>query len=208
MTHTQVPSEACSEAAAESATDQPSNDGIQPSAPFRAQEPPGAGAQIVSFLRQVEWSKISGKGWLAIAFVVLVPIGLVMKAFGYESTTGQPPQGTRGGIVDRRQLAGERFTATRHSQSVRLRRQPLWRQCGGGLSDAKCDLHEPARRGNEIQDHGVFFSGSVDATGKGRHQVIDSNWVVVGQSPAAGTAFGEGDAELSVVKYGETSQCG
>ncbi len=60
---------------------------------------------------------------------------------------------------------------------------------------------------DEIQDHGVFFSGSVDATGQGRHQVIDSNWVVVDQSPAPGSPIGEGDAELSVVKYGETTDC-
>ncbi len=61
---------------------------------------------------------------------------------------------------------------------------------------------------NEIQDHGVILSRSVDATGEGRSQIIDSNWVVVDQSPAAGTAIEEGDAELSVVKYGETTQCG
>ncbi len=61
---------------------------------------------------------------------------------------------------------------------------------------------------NEIQDHGVILSRSVDATGEGRNQIIDSNWVVVGQSPAAGTTIGELDAELSVVKYGETTQCG
>jgi hypothetical protein len=60
---------------------------------------------------------------------------------------------------------------------------------------------------DEIQDHGVFLSGSVDATGQGRNQIIDSNWVVVDQSPAAGSPIGEGDAELSVVKNGETNQC-
>jgi beta-lactam-binding protein with PASTA domain len=60
---------------------------------------------------------------------------------------------------------------------------------------------------DEIQDHGVFFSGSVDATGQGRNQVIDSNWVVVDQSPTPGSPIGEGDAELSVVKYGETTDC-
>ena len=60
---------------------------------------------------------------------------------------------------------------------------------------------------DEIQDHGVFFSGSVDATGQGRSQVIDSNWVVVDQSPGPGSPIGEGDAELSVVKYGETTDC-
>ena len=60
---------------------------------------------------------------------------------------------------------------------------------------------------DEIQDHGVFLSGSVDATGQGRNQIIDSNWVVVDQSPAAGSPIGEGDAELSVVKFGETNEC-
>jgi hypothetical protein len=60
---------------------------------------------------------------------------------------------------------------------------------------------------DEIQDHGVFLSGSVDATGQGRNQIIDSNWVVVEQSPAAGAPIGEGDAELSVVKHGETNDC-
>jgi len=60
---------------------------------------------------------------------------------------------------------------------------------------------------DEIQDHGVFLSGSVDATGQGRNQIIDSNWVVVDQSPPAGSPIGEGDAELSVVKHGETNDC-
>ncbi len=56
---------------------------------------------------------------------------------------------------------------------------------------------------NEIQDHGVFASGSEDATGQGRRQIIDSNWQVVGQDPEAGTPIGEFDATLFVVKYGE-----
>lgn len=56
---------------------------------------------------------------------------------------------------------------------------------------------------DEIQDHGVFLSGSTDATGQGRSQIIDSNWVVVDQFPSPGTKIGEGDAELYVVKDGE-----
>ena len=39
---------------------------------------------------------------------------------------------------------------------------------------------------NRIQEEGVFFSRSHDATGRERNQVLDSNWIVVGQSPAAG----------------------
>ena len=58
---------------------------------------------------------------------------------------------------------------------------------------------------DEIQDHGVLFSRSTDATGQGRQQLIDSNWIVVKQSPAAGTKIAEGDALLSVVKIGEST---
>jgi hypothetical protein len=60
---------------------------------------------------------------------------------------------------------------------------------------------------NEIQDHGVFLSKSVDATGKGRRQLIDNNWIVVSQKPAAGEKIGEGDAVLSVVKTDEPNAC-
>lgn len=60
---------------------------------------------------------------------------------------------------------------------------------------------------NLIQEAGVFYSRSTDATGRDRAQIIDSNWVVVGQTPAAGTLIGEGDAVLSVVKDDEPGDC-
>lgn len=58
-----------------------------------------------------------------------------------------------------------------------------------------------------IQEAGVFFSRSEDATGQERLQVLDSNWVVVAQTPAPGSAIGEGDAVLSVVKLDEPNDC-
>lgn len=58
-----------------------------------------------------------------------------------------------------------------------------------------------------IQGAGVFFSRSRDATGKGRHQILDRDWTVVAQTPSPGTPFGEGDAVLSVVKNGEPNPC-
>ena len=61
---------------------------------------------------------------------------------------------------------------------------------------------------DEIQRHGTFFSRSRDATGQGRNQIIDSNWLVVDQDPPAGALIGEGDALLYVVKYGEPNACG
>lgn len=60
---------------------------------------------------------------------------------------------------------------------------------------------------DRIQQAGVFYSRSVDATGRGRMQVLDRSWVVVGQTPEPGTLIGEGDAVLSVVKYGEPGDC-
>lgn len=60
---------------------------------------------------------------------------------------------------------------------------------------------------DEIQDHGVFFSRSEDATGQGRWQVLDRNWVVVAQSPSPGTPIGEFDAVLDVVKWDEPHGC-
>ena len=60
---------------------------------------------------------------------------------------------------------------------------------------------------NAIQDAGVFFSRSDDATGGGRRQIIDSNWVVVDQTPAPGAPVGEAEAVLSAVKIGEPNSC-
>lgn len=56
---------------------------------------------------------------------------------------------------------------------------------------------------DHIQTLGVFFSRSEDATGAGRAQVLDSNWVVVAQTPEPGVLIGEGDALLYVKKIGE-----
>ncbi|WP_327147255.1 hypothetical protein [Nocardia sp. NBC_01329] len=58
-----------------------------------------------------------------------------------------------------------------------------------------------------IQTTGVFLSRSEDATGRGRNQVVDRNWVVVAQTPEAGSPIGEGEAVLSVVKVGEPNDC-
>ncbi len=60
---------------------------------------------------------------------------------------------------------------------------------------------------NAIQAAGVFFSRSSDATGRDRSQLVDRNWIVVGQNPSPGTPFGEGEAVLSAVKIGEPNNC-
>lgn len=59
---------------------------------------------------------------------------------------------------------------------------------------------------DEIQDHGVFYSRSIDASGRGRGQWIDSNWIVVKQSPVPGKTISEGSALLSAVKIGESTR--
>lgn len=60
---------------------------------------------------------------------------------------------------------------------------------------------------DEIQDRGVFFSRSEDASGDGRRQLWDRNWVVVDQDPAPGTPIGERDAVLYVLKDDEPHGC-
>ena len=60
---------------------------------------------------------------------------------------------------------------------------------------------------DEIQRAGVSFSRSDDASGQARSQVIDRNWVVVAQTPAAGESVGEMEAILSVVKTDEPNNC-
>lgn len=63
------------------------------------------------------------------------------------------------------------------------------------------------RAQDEIQDHGVFGSKSSDATGAGRRQIWDRNWIVVDQDPAPGEPIGEFDATLFVVKNDEQHPC-
>jgi hypothetical protein len=75
----------------------------------------------------------------------------------------------------------------------------------GVMPDVVCMNLQEAQ--DEIQEHGVFFSKSVDATGKGRKQLWDRNWVVVDQSPTPGEQIGEGEALLEVVKEDEPSIC-
>lgn len=70
-------------------------------------------------------------------------------------------------------------------------------QCGTDLQVAQ----------DRVQETGVFFSRSEDATGRGRNQIMDSNWTVVGQRPTAGTQIGEGDAVFLVVKDDEFTGC-
>ena len=71
-------------------------------------------------------------------------------------------------------------------------------EVGKVLQDAQDDLQRVSR-------DPVFFSHSHDATGQGRHQILDRDWKVCSQNVAPGTrvAF---DAHIvfDVVKLDET----
>lgn len=52
-----------------------------------------------------------------------------------------------------------------------------------------------------LTNNRVFFSGSTDLTGRGRHQVLDRNWQVCTSTPAPGDLFKEGAAiDFGVVR--------
>ena len=73
------------------------------------------------------------------------------------------------------------------------------------MPDVVCQNLQDAQ--DEIQRAGVFFSRSDDASGQGRAQLIDRNWIVVAQTPAPGSPVGEAEAILSAVKIGEPNDC-
>ncbi|MCX6468860.1 MAG: hypothetical protein NTW76_06055 [Corynebacteriales bacterium] len=79
-------------------------------------------------------------------------------------------------------------------------------QAEGGVMPAVVCLDLQAAQ-DLIQENGVFFSRSEDATGQGRLQVIDRNWIVVAQDPAPGSPVSEAQAVLSVVKDSEPNNC-
>lgn len=130
-------------------------------------------------------------------------VGLM--ALGLVGCSSDGPVATEGSAPSANDEAPAESTAT--SETV-----PNENPLGGNspedelMPDVLCMDLQSAQ--DEIQDHGVFLSGSTDATGQGRSQVIDSNWVVVDQSPEPGSPIDEGDAELFVVKFGEESTVG
>ncbi len=51
----------------------------------------------------------------------------------------------------------------------------------------------------------IFFTGSVDALGAGRSQILDSNWQVCSQNVSAGAEFSaDSKIEFAAVKLTET----
>lgn len=158
--------------------------------------------------------------WILLAIAVLVPIGLVIKALGdgSDSDSSRPFETAEtSGVTDAAPITPYTYVtpATDVATSPPATATPPTESgdnpFGGDspedslMPDVVCmDLQQAQ---NEIQDHGVFFSRSEDATGEGRRQIIDSNWIVVGQTPAAGTPIGERDAVLSVVKDDEPNSC-
>ncbi|CAL9356621.1 PASTA domain-containing protein [Streptomyces sp. NPDC095602] len=66
---------------------------------------------------------------------------------------------------------------------------------GMGLQDAQ----------DHAQAQGLFFLSSHDETGAGRAQVLDRNWTVCSQSPAAGTSVtADTTIDFGAVKLDET----
>jgi beta-lactam-binding protein with PASTA domain len=72
----------------------------------------------------------------------------------------------------------------------------------GVVPDVLCKDLQSAQ--DTLQAAGFYRLGSTDGTGQGRVQIVDRNWVVTGQSAAAGSRPGTGTRiVLTVVKFGE-----
>jgi hypothetical protein len=56
-----------------------------------------------------------------------------------------------------------------------------------------------------VSGNPVFFTSSTDATGAGRHQILDRDWQVCAQSVPAGTKVGpDTKIDFGVVRTSET----
>ena len=111
---------------------------------------------------------------------------------GAEATTTAPPDQSTVAPTTAPTSTTATTTATSASQPVMPEIA-----CGTNLQDAQ----------NRVQEAGVFYSRSEDATGQGRSQVVDGNWTVISQSPSAGTPITEGDPVFQVVKNEEFTSC-
>ncbi len=152
-------------------------------------------------------------GWIVTALAAAGVIGALI-ASRYASSQSQPPFTSTASVPTR---AAGPVTSTTAPKYI-IPADTVVSGTSGGLNPFGGDSPEDKRMPdvmcmnlqdaqNEIQDRGVFFSKSVDATGDGRRQIVDRNWIVVAQDPKAGEKIGEGDAVLSVVKTDEPNDC-
>ena len=76
----------------------------------------------------------------------------------------------------------------------------------GPLPNLHCfDLQEAE---DTLQSAGFTRTASRDATGRGRHQILDRDWTVTGQTPVSGGPYPKSTRiELDVVKDSEASSC-
>jgi len=151
------------------------------------------------------WDKQSptGRKWIigAVVVAVLLVIGGISSAVR-SGSPGDPPYTNSGNLTSTTQQNDTGSDSCWGALDNKF----------GGDDVADCLMPNVVCMGlqeaqNEIQDRGVFYSRSEDATGKGRMQLWDRNWIVTRQSPRAGTPIDEGDAILYVVKKSENHGC-
>jgi hypothetical protein len=128
---------------------------------------------------------------------------------GDESTTASPTTET---TLDSTVASSSSTTTTTTTEATTTTERAPERNLLGGdspedglMPDLVCFDLQAAQ--DEVQDHGVFFSRSEDASGDGRRQLWDRNWVVIDQDPAPGTPIGERDAVFYVLKDDEPHGC-
>lgn len=147
----------------------------------------------------------NGPAWIilgAAVVLLVVVIAVVVGTGGGDPATPAAPST----VTVERTVAPT--TTTPPSSAVRSSTAPPTTSVASGegiMPNVVCMNLQAAQ--DQIQKTGVFYSRSRDATGRGRSQLLDRNWIVVSQSPPAGTRIGEGDAVLSVVKADESNDC-
>lgn len=139
---------------------------------------------------------------------------VLLAACGPAALVGCAPASTEAGSATGSSRPAAATTATTAAATTATTTEPATTAAPGPPSPIAESWSMPDLVGRTLQeaqdevqrltDFGVFFTTSSDATGQGRAQLVDSNWVVCAQSVAPGTAITAGSRiEFSSVKVTE-----
>lgn len=137
---------------------------------------------------------------LQVLSVLLVPA----VAAGCASSTGKSTQTTVVRTVTASQTPSDESssamppTSPANTETVAATSFTMPNEVGKVLQDAQDDIQA-------ISGNPLFFTRSTDATGAGRHQILDRDWKICAQNVPAGTSVGaDADIVFSVVKLSES----
>ena len=132
------------------------------------------------------------KPYLAVA-VAVTTVGLIMSGCGEDSEPAAAPQTVT--VIERTVTAEAPVEETTEAPSTE-EQSASPEESSGGTASEKIRVPNVVGKNHQLaqdtlQAAGLFALAEEDATGQGRALLFDRNWVVVSQSPKAGSKVAE-----------------